>query len=99
MCARLGADQLADEFVELVRAAGFDVWYLQGDAYIQSSDATYMLSLIELGADSLVKQGRITPEFGAALKAEACHRVDAGIFFGEIVYASLLARKPATSAR
>ncbi|HEY1295486.1 MAG TPA: methyltransferase domain-containing protein [Chloroflexota bacterium] len=78
----------------LVRAAGFDIWDLRGYAYTRTSDVAYLLSLLQAGADFLVASGRIGDDLGAALKAEATRRSDAGTFFGHIAYASLLARKP-----
>jgi ubiquinone/menaquinone biosynthesis C-methylase UbiE len=79
----------------LVQAAGFDVWELRSHGYVQTSEPTYMLTLIERGAETLAAEGCIGRELAAALKAEALRRADAGLFFGHIAYASLLARKSA----
>jgi hypothetical protein len=40
-------------------------------------------------------EGRIGLELSAALKGEASRRAEAGLFFGHIAYASLVARKSA----
>ena len=51
--------------------------------------------MIERRADVLSSSGRLGPEAGKALVAEAQRRSRAGEFFGHIAYASLIARKPA----
>jgi hypothetical protein len=79
----------------LVQGAGFDVWELRSHGYVQTSEPTYMLSLVERGADVLASDGHIGLELAAALKAEGARRAEAGEFFGHIAYASLLARKSA----
>jgi hypothetical protein len=53
-----------------------------------------MLTLVDRGADALESWGRIGPDLGASLKAEARRRADAGRFFGFIGFASFIARKP-----
>lgn len=62
--------------------------------YLETSNPSYMLTLIERGADFLVTSGRVGPDAAAALKVEARRRADSGQFFGHIAYASLIARKP-----
>jgi hypothetical protein len=52
-----------------------------------------MLTIIERGADMLANAGRIGSEAAAAIKSEARRRVQAGEFFGHIVYVSLIGRK------
>ena len=63
------------------------------------SSGGYMFALVDRGADALVASARITLETADALKAEARRRSDAGEFFGQIAYASLIARKPTTRQR
>jgi SAM-dependent methyltransferase len=82
----------------LVRAAGFELGSLHSHGYVQTSEPTYMLSLVEFGADALAASGRVGMELAFALKAEACRRAEAGLFFGHIAYASLLARRPTGQA-
>jgi hypothetical protein len=79
----------------LVRAAGFDFGRFRSHSYVEApcSDG-YMLAIVDRGADVLLASGRITREAADALKAEARRRSDAGEFFGHIVYAILIARKP-----
>jgi ubiquinone/menaquinone biosynthesis C-methylase UbiE len=81
----------------LARGAGFEVRGFRSHGYLQTTEPTYMLTLVERGADFLVAAGHLGPEAGAALKAEACRRVETGRFFGHIAYASLLGGKPEAS--
>jgi ubiquinone/menaquinone biosynthesis C-methylase UbiE len=74
-------------------ALGFDVRRVRSHGYIQTTEPTYMLTLVDRGVDVLVAAGRIGPECGAALKDEARRRVHAGEFFGHISFVSALARK------
>ena len=53
-----------------------------------------MVTIVERGADILRGLGQVDQEMAAALKLEARRRLQAGIFFGHIAYASLVARKP-----
>lgn len=74
----------------LLGGAGFETVRMQGYSYVQTSDADYMLTLIERGADALTADGRVTTTTAAALKAEAHARIAGGTFFGHIAYASLV---------
>ena len=78
----------------LLRSAGFELLGPRSHGYLQTSRPEYMLTLVDRGADTLASWGRITPEMGASLKAEARRRADAGAFFGFIGFASLIARRP-----
>jgi ubiquinone/menaquinone biosynthesis C-methylase UbiE len=80
---------------QLVREAGFTLGHMCSYGYVAMPDPTYMLTLVERGADVLAAHRRITEETATALKREAQCRVEAGTFFGFIGYASLLARRPA----
>lgn len=73
----------------LVRSAGFEVVSFRSHGYLQSADPTYMMTLIERGADVLTASGRLGGDAAAAVKAEARRRADAGDFFGHIVYVSI----------
>ena len=83
----------------LARTAGFDVVSVRSHGYLETSEASYMLTLIDRGADSLVSSGRIGAESAAALKAEARRRVQSHEFFGHIAYVSLLGNRPAETTR
>ncbi len=78
----------------LARAAGFGVTSFRSHGYAETSEPSYMLTVVDRGAEILAAAGRISAETADALKAEARRRADAGEFFGHIAYASLIARKP-----
>jgi ubiquinone/menaquinone biosynthesis C-methylase UbiE len=77
----------------MVRACGFEEINFRTYGFA-AIDGGYMLTIIDRGADILQAQARIQAETAAALKGEARRRVDLGTFFGQIAYASLIARKP-----
>lgn len=79
----------------LVRSAGFEVVRVRSHGYVETSEPSYMLTLIDRGADFLVSSGRVGAEFAATVKAEARRRVQAHEFFGHIAYFSLIGRRPA----
>jgi ubiquinone/menaquinone biosynthesis C-methylase UbiE len=84
----------------MVRAAGFELGRFRSHSYMESpSSSGYMFALVDRGADALVASGRITLGTADALKAEARRRSDAGEFFGQIAYASLIAQKAETRQR
>jgi len=78
----------------LLRAAGFESANFRSHGFAETSGGAYMLSIIDRGADILTATERIGSELATALKAEARRRVEAGVFFGHIAYASSTARKP-----
>lgn len=78
----------------LVRSAGFEVVRVRSHGYVETSEPSYMLTLIDRGADFLVSSRRIGAECAAALKAEARRRVQSHEFFGHIAYFSLIGRRP-----
>ncbi|KAB2910367.1 MAG: methyltransferase domain-containing protein [Kofleriaceae bacterium] len=79
----------------LVRRLGFEVAGVRSHGFVEDGAATYMLTVIDRGVDLLRAAGRIAEATASALKAEARRRVEDGVFFGHIAYASLTARKPA----
>jgi ubiquinone/menaquinone biosynthesis C-methylase UbiE len=82
----------------LIRDAGFAHVQAESYGYVESGEGSYMLTIIDRGADLLQAGGMIGPELAAALKVEARHRVARGTFFGHIAYGSIVARKPVQSA-
>jgi ubiquinone/menaquinone biosynthesis C-methylase UbiE len=86
---------LARRLPTLVKSAGFEIIRFDGHAYVQTIEPTYLLTLVDRGADTLVNGGTIGRELAEALKAEARRRVEAGGFYGSITFASMIARKPA----
>jgi len=79
----------------MVSAAGFAGPRLRSYGYAQITDAAYLLSVVDRGADALAAGGHAGPELVRGLKAEARRRVQASVFFGYIAYASLTASKKA----
>lgn len=78
----------------LVRSAGFRDLKTRSHGYLETSDPSYMVTIVERGADFLVASGRVGPDTAAALKLEAKRRAEGGQFYGHIAYASIVARKP-----
>lgn len=76
------------------RAVGFTVTSVRSHGYTQTTEAQYMLTIIDRGADVLARAGSIGAEEAASLKNEARRRVKDGEFFGHISFMSLIARKP-----
>jgi hypothetical protein len=77
----------------LVRSAGFEVVSVRSHGYVETSEPSYMLTLVARGADFLVSSGRIGAEFASTLKAEARRRAQSHEFFGHIAYFSLIGRR------
>jgi hypothetical protein len=61
--------------------------------FVETTEAEYMLTIIDRGADILHTSAQLGDDAAAALKAEARRRVEAGTFFGHISYVSLVAPK------
>jgi ubiquinone/menaquinone biosynthesis C-methylase UbiE len=78
----------------LVRDCQLDVIRYASHGYVETSEAEYLLTVIDRGADMLEAAGQIGHELAAALKGEARRRAKTGSFFGQIVYTSLVARRP-----
>jgi hypothetical protein len=75
---------------------GFQVVSFRSHGYTQTTEPTYMLTLIDRGADILSGAGTLTADAANALRAEARRRAQAGEFFGHISFVSVIARKPNT---
>ena len=73
---------------------GFKVQSLRSYGYTQAAEPTYMLTLIDRGADLLSEAGSLTEDTADALRKEARRRAQAGEFFGHISFVSVIARKP-----
>lgn len=80
---------------DLAKAAGFAVEHHDGHAYVQAAEPTYLLTIVDRGADFMAADGRIGTDLADALKVEARRRVGARRFFGSITFTSVIARKPA----
>jgi len=79
----------------MLRTAGFEALQSRSYGYTSLPDATYMITLVDRGADLLLNVGRIGPGMADALKVEARRRADVDHFYGLIVFASAVARRPA----
>jgi ubiquinone/menaquinone biosynthesis C-methylase UbiE len=77
----------------LVRSAGFQIERFDSHGYVETDTPDYVLTLVDRGADALVKDASVDQEFADALKQAARRRADRGEFFGSIMYASLIARR------
>ena len=75
----------------LISDAGFEVTGSHNHGYVETAEPTYMLTLVDRGADLLAAEGRIGGETAGALKAEARRRVEAGTFYGYIAYGVVFA--------
>ena len=73
---------------------GFDVTRVRSHGYTQTTEPTYMLTVVDRGADLLAADGTIGADVAAGLKNEARRRVSAGEFFGHISFLSVIARRP-----
>ena len=79
---------------KMLGASGFHVVSLRSHGYTQTTEPTYMLTLIDRGADILVGSGSLTREAADALRTEERRRAQAGECFGHISFVSVIARKP-----
>ena len=84
---------LARRLTPLAAAAGWEVVRLRSHGYAETAEPSYMLTIVERGADALVASGTLGEAAGDALKAEARRRADAGEFYGSIGYVSVIARR------
>jgi ubiquinone/menaquinone biosynthesis C-methylase UbiE len=78
----------------MLTSMGFAVTSFRSHGYTQTAEPSYMLTLIDRGADVLASAGSIGKDQADALKREARRRSEAGAFFGHISYVSVIARKP-----
>ena len=79
---------------KIVASLGFSVRSVRSHGYVQTSDPAYMLTLIDRGADVLVRGESLSALAGEALRQEAQRRAKAGEFFGHIAFLSVIGRKP-----
>jgi ubiquinone/menaquinone biosynthesis C-methylase UbiE len=77
----------------MLRTCGFEATRPRSYGYVETSDAAYMLTIVDRGADILRDAGQVGPEVAQELKADARRRVEAGRFFGFISYSSLIGRR------
>jgi ubiquinone/menaquinone biosynthesis C-methylase UbiE len=78
----------------LVRSCGFESARLRSYGFVETSEAGYVLTVVDRGADTLRALGHLGDDAAAALKAEARRRIETGTFFGHVAYGSLVASRP-----
>ena len=76
-----------------LQSIGFVIRSHRSHGYTQTAEPTYMLTIVDRGADTLVAAGTIGMEEAEALKTEARRRAKAGEFFGHISFLSIIASK------
>jgi ubiquinone/menaquinone biosynthesis C-methylase UbiE len=79
-----------------LESVGFQVQSVRSHGYVQTTEPTYMLTLIDRGADILSSSGALGAEAADALRKEARRRAQAGEFFGHMSLVSVIGRKRAT---
>jgi ubiquinone/menaquinone biosynthesis C-methylase UbiE len=78
---------------KVLASVGFRVRSLRSHGYTQTTEPTYMLTLIDRGADALAASGSLSADAANALRNEARRRAQAGEFFGHISFVSVIARR------
>jgi hypothetical protein len=79
---------------QLLRRIGYIPGPLRSYGFSEVDEVDYMLTIVDRGVDALVASKRIGPQLAKALRDEARRRVDAGEFFGQGSWASVVATKP-----
>lgn len=79
---------------KMLSAEGFAIETLRSHGYTQTNEPTYMITVVDRGAELLAAAGSVGPEEADALKREARRRVENGEFFGHISFVIVIARKP-----
>jgi ubiquinone/menaquinone biosynthesis C-methylase UbiE len=82
---------------QIVRTAGFDVEHIDHHSYVETGDVdastSYLLTIVDRGADALASAGTIGADLAGALKSEGRERIAQGTFFGRIEFISVIARR------
>jgi ubiquinone/menaquinone biosynthesis C-methylase UbiE len=86
---------LTRRLAKTLESVGFQVQSVRSHGYTQTSEPTYMLTLVDRGADVLTSSGAMSAQAADALRQEARRRVEEGEFFGHISFVSVIARKRA----
>jgi hypothetical protein len=84
---------LTRRLAKTLQSIGFMIRSLRSHGYTQSTEPTYMLTIVDRGADTLVAAGAIGVKEAEALKSEARRPVKAGEFFGHISFLSIIASR------
>jgi len=78
----------------LLRDCGFEAGPLRSYGYAEHPEPSFMFSWVERGTEALMASGRLGESGANALKAEAERRVEAGQWYAQVSYASVISRKP-----
>jgi ubiquinone/menaquinone biosynthesis C-methylase UbiE len=78
---------------KILASIGFAVKSTRSHGYTQTTEPTYMLTIVDRGADLLAATGSLGADAADAVKLEARRRVKAGEFFGHISFISVIARR------
>jgi ubiquinone/menaquinone biosynthesis C-methylase UbiE len=84
---------IVNRLSSMVGQAGFTVRHFQSHGYDGVRDPTYLLTIIDRGAEALERDGLIGPALAQALRNEARRRAENGQFFGHLAYGSLIATR------
>ena len=81
------------KMVGLLKNCGFQAGVLRSYAYVEHPEPSFMFGWIERGTDALVASGRLGEDGARGLKAEAERRAEQGQWYGQLSFASVIARK------
>jgi ubiquinone/menaquinone biosynthesis C-methylase UbiE len=84
---------LTRRLAKTLQSIGFVIRSHRSHGYTQTTEPTYMLTIVDRGADTLLAAGAIGVEEAEGMKAEARRRVEAGEFFGHISFLSIIASR------
>ena len=73
---------------------GYTPGPLRNYGFAETDPADYTLTFVDRGVDALLAANRIGKDLGQALRDEGRRRVEAGEYFGQASYVSVVARKP-----
>lgn len=79
----------------LARDVGFEVEPLDAHGYVQTTSPDYLLTLLARGVGAGANAGEMGQDLVEGFVSEALARVEAGTFYGAILFLSLGALKPA----
>ena len=84
---------LSRRLPKILTTMGLAMVSYRSHGYTKITDASYMLTLIERGADLMLSADAIGGDLAEALKAEANRRIENNEFFGHISFISIIARR------
>lgn len=78
----------------MAESAGFETEQMEGHGYLQVKSPDYLLTLLSRGLSAGASAGELSTDLADGFMQEAQSRVDAGTFYGAILFVSLMVRKP-----